>query len=1153
MKKILSARFIESFFTRYVVAVSPLRGLIACLLTLAFVGTGELQAATLYWDGTAGSWNTLTGWSTDASATTPDPVTIPGSSDTAVFNISTVSGLQSLTLDAPQAVTKLSLVGSASGGVTLLGGGTDQVLSLGSGGIEIADGVGPLTLGSSVGGQGVPVALTANQTWTNGSVSPVIVNNAIGAAGAQTLTLRGAGGFRLNGTNTFSGGVTLSTSTVGIGNNAAFGTGTFALNTGTILVEDFPRTIANKVKINNATTYWSGDGALTLTGSGVTPNFAISHNAAPTINIVNTAPMTITGIYSLCDNTVPNNNPQSPTLPSGADLTISAEIWESNAGNSYNVNNKGAKFVFTGTGANLTLTGTNLFGEGASSGRSTDIVVQPGSGFNTITVGGPGGTGATITPFGLSALYSNSGQGFYLKALENGQILGNDISLGQSTNNDGGRPLGFTGENDLTLGGRLTLGAGATLANIASGTLTIAGIVNCVTSRTLTVLGPGSTVFSSSCTLTGIPNLWGGLAKAGAGTLTLAGTSDLLGATSLRGGTTILDYSAGDASRLTAGTNITAALVLGGVDLQLKGGSYSQTLGAGGGTTLDVGHSRVRRTEGGTSTLALGTITRSSGGLIDLESGVASTTTGNTSGILGIGYATVGAADWATVSGGSIVAYSGYGTFAVPGTDQNVAHTGSATFGASSMRTLKLATSGPGQSLNLTSGNLSLNGGGLLFLGAHDYAINGSVNSSVVYAGGLSVHHYGDGALTIASRLSGGFVQKAGPGTLVLACVTNSHTTMTYLLGGTVAVHADGCLGSGPLTFGGGTLQSTAGFVTSKGVALTSNGGTFQTDDGTLEVSGVVSGYGALNKTGPGTLLLSGNNTLAGPVTVSDGTLKFGHAAALGPLNSAGTASNRGVSPVTVTGTGVLDIAGFSPALGNFTLASGAVTDSVGGCALGAYSFTLESGTVEAVLTNVVMPYASNPSNRNNLYKRGAGVAAINSICTYSGHTFVDGGTLLVNGALPNSPALVRAGGTLGGTGTLQRTINVEGGALAPGTNASLPGTLTLGRHLRLDNSATLSIGVGGAGSGKIVLSNPDAKVLLDNASLSLSILPGVVSALTIIDNQGANAVQGTFSGLPEGATFDASGRRYAITYAGGDGNDVVLTFKPTATLILFN
>jgi len=45
-----------------------------------------------------------------------------------------------------------------------------------------------------------------------------------------------------------------------------------------------------------------------------------------------------------------------------------------------------------------------------------------------------------------------------------------------------------------------------------------------------------------------------------------------------------------------------------------------------------------------------------------------------------------------------------------------------------------------------------------------------------------------------------------------------------------------------------------------------------------------------------------------------------------------------------------------------------------------------------------------------------------------------------------------------------------------------------------------------------------------------------------IIDNDGIDPVQGTFAGLPEGATITAGNYKFWISYHGGDGNDVVLT-----------
>jgi parallel beta-helix repeat protein len=63
--------------------------------------------------------------------------------------------------------------------------------------------------------------------------------------------------------------------------------------------------------------------------------------------------------------------------------------------------------------------------------------------------------------------------------------------------------------------------------------------------------------------------------------------------------------------------------------------------------------------------------------------------------------------------------------------------------------------------------------------------------------------------------------------------------------------------------------------------------------------------------------------------------------------------------------------------------------------------------------------------------------------------------------------------------------------------------------------------------------------------ALSGSYTPVAGDAFVIVDNDGIEPVIGTFAGLPEGATipdFLGSGLPATITYAGGDGNDVVLT-----------
>jgi autotransporter-associated beta strand protein len=101
--------------------------------------------------------------------------------------------------------------------------------------------------------------------------------------------------------------------------------------------------------------------------------------------------------------------------------------------------------------------------------------------------------------------------------------------------------------------------------------------------------------------------------------------------------------------------------------------------------------------------------------------------------------------------------------------------------------------------------------------------------------------------------------------------------------GGIVAIKSDGNLGTGPLSFDGGTLEALAaggGIVSSKAVTLDAGGGTFLADSGTtLTLSGGISGVGSLTKNGAGTL--SGTNTYSGDTNVALARLQAGSSTAL--------------------------------------------------------------------------------------------------------------------------------------------------------------------------------------------------------------------------------------------------------------------------------
>jgi hypothetical protein len=65
--------------------------------------------------------------------------------------------------------------------------------------------------------------------------------------------------------------------------------------------------------------------------------------------------------------------------------------------------------------------------------------------------------------------------------------------------------------------------------------------------------------------------------------------------------------------------------------------------------------------------------------------------------------------------------------------------------------------------------------------------------------------------------------------------------------------------------------------------------------------------------------------------------------------------------------------------------------------------------------------------------------------------------------------------------------------------------------------------------------------------NLSLGYAPSNGQVLTLIDNDGVDAVTGTFAGLPEGQIVTINASDFQISYAGGTGNDVVLTVVAAA------
>ncbi|MCL1910434.1 MAG: autotransporter-associated beta strand repeat-containing protein, partial [Kiritimatiellaeota bacterium] len=417
-------------------------------------------------------------------------------------------------------------------------------------------------------------------------------------------------------------------------------------------------------------------------------------------------------------------------------------------------------------------------------------------------------------------------------------------------------------------------------------------------------------------------------------------------------------------------------------------------------------------------------------------------------------------------------------------------------------------------------------------------------------SGNLIFHHHAAGVLDVDMQVvSGGDIVKTGPGKLRFNHINNSTGTI-FINDGTLCVATNGNLGAltGTVYINGGTLEVTDGFSSARNFILYPDGGTFQVnDDAAFEITGVIStsgNYSELRKTGTGTLRLSGANTYAGATHIEEGVLQVGYVFGLS-YSITNNNHTRATAPFYVRENAALDVAGFSPAIGCVTLDGGALTDSVGGGSLSSYRFNILSGVVDVPLADTILGNNSVfAPMKVNIYKTTDGDAFINSDCTLTGNIFVDGGTLHLNGSVGGA-AHVRDGGTLAGGGDVGRTLLVfDGGTL-------FPSGMTVGRDFGVFGGTFKAL-VTADGAGGVTLTSPDARVILDNATLDLRVASGVSGfEYTLIENMGSAPVQGEFNGLPEGAMLDAGGKRFAISYRAGSGSDTVLRRIGIETLII--
>ena len=714
-------------------------------------------------------------------------------------------------------------------------------------------------------------------------LAPAIISGVIrNSAGSGGITKAANGYLKLTGLNTFTGGWTLNDGGGGAGNlllvnympdggvasplgmsssdasNLKFGNTAGIMYIGSGDSSDRSFTFNNGTAGTKAVLDASGSGPLVLTSSS-SPAFT-TPNTSRILYLSGRNPMTNTLAAVLADN------------GSGALSVAKAN----NGITGLNTLLSNGKWVLSGAS---TFTGPVTINAGILSIPSIDVV-------------------ANANPLGKSSTAAAN-------LVLSGGIL-------QYTGSGGSCDRSFT----LSASSGLEAsGTGALNLNNTSVAMAFGGTANSAYTLTLTGSSTESNTLSVPITMNGTGAT--ALTKVGRGTWVLNGpvVNTYTGATKVDTGTLVEDFS-----NMTSGyanlINSSSALTLGGGTLSLLGkasNASTQTFGnptftgnqAGSGISVSGG-------SGSTMTLTLGnTWTRANGAgaTLNVTLGIGGTLTSNPTQANGIvvgsgnvAFATVGGTDWATVSGGNIAAYSGYTSPLPPSgstSTVNYSLTDNGTVTATeTANTLKINTTTTSQSLAISSGQaLTLNAGGLLFVGAADYSITGGTLKGQNGTGELVVHQFGSGNLTLSSALtSAAILTKTGSGTLTLdtAQVFTGNTLVGG--GGTLVLKHQNALEKSPLYINNSSIvfDSSAGTAFTVGglnspasapyggvgydIALQNSSGQpiTLTVNGGGTYYGTLSGAGSLIKTNSGTLSLGGWNTFTGGVTVNGGRLNYG-------------------------------------------------------------------------------------------------------------------------------------------------------------------------------------------------------------------------------------------------------------------------------------
>jgi outer membrane autotransporter protein len=293
---------------------------------------------------------------------------------------------------------------------------------------------------------------------------------------------------------------------------------------------------------------------------------------------------------------------------------------------------------------------------------------------------------------------------------------------------------------------------------------------------------------------------------------------------------------------------------------------------------------------------------------------------------------------------------------------------------------------------------------------------------------------------------AGGLISK-GAGTLILTA-DNEYTGDTVIAAGTLQ------LGSGgPTGVVVGNIQNNAALVIDH--------------NNTVTIPGMISGTGSLTQLGPGTTILTGDNTYSGGTTISAGTLQLGNGGTTGNITGNVTdngtlAFNRidavtfqglisGTGSVLQAGTGTTILTADNTYSGGTTISGGTLQLGDGGATGSIVGNVTDNGTLAFNHSGDKKTFAGVISGTGSVVKLGSDILVLTANNTYGGGTTIEAGTLVAG-----APSAAQEISNALGTGD----VFLQGGTLR--TPSLDPLTINVGHNYTQGPAGTLALGVAG-------------------------------------------------------------------------------------------